>query len=85
MLPLGKQLASLIMGYWPLKFLPGDVGGVLSPHIGAQHLHTLLCSPPSSPPLRSLSLALSGVKWGEFQSGVNVYSLLETLKNKNSS
>lgn len=32
-----------------------------------------------------LALPLPGVKWGEFQSGVNVYSLLETLKNKNSS
>lgn len=36
-----------------------------------------------APPL--LTLPLPGVKWGEFQSGVNVYSLLETLKNKNSS
>lgn len=73
-----------MIGYRPLKSLPGDTGGKVSPDTSAQPLSTLRAH-LQLPPLCSLSVALLGVKWGEFQSRVNVYSLLETLKNKNSS
>ena len=59
--------------------------GIVSPDAVPGLFSPLPCSIPHHPHPCSPALPLPGVKWGKFQSGVNVYCLLETLKNKNSS
>lgn len=59
--------------------------GIVSPDAVPGLFSPLPCSIPPHPHPCSPTLPLPGVKWGKFQSGVNVYCLLETLKNKNSS
>lgn len=74
----------------PSQALLGDIGHPtlvrkVTPTPVPSLFSLLSVLPPRHPTHCSSTLPLPGVKWGEFQSGVNVYSLLETLKNKNSS
>lgn len=74
----------------PSQALLGDIGHPtpvrrVTPTPVPSLFSPLPALPPSHPTHCSSALPLPGVKWGKFQSGVNVYSLLETLKNKNSS
>ena len=66
----------------PSQALLGDIG---HPTPMPSLFSPLPSLPPSHPTHCSPTLPLPGVKWREFQPGVNVYSLLGTLKNKNSS